>query len=47
LTDDERIWLRQVIQRIAALLALGPALDALYQEAAAGAFTTTELDIAR
>jgi type ISP restriction-modification system protein len=29
LTDDERRWFRQVIQRIAALLALGPSLDAL------------------
>jgi len=47
LTDDERLWFRQVIQRIAALLALGPTLDALYQEASAGAFTATELDIGR
>jgi hypothetical protein len=34
-------------QRVAAILALGPALDALYQEAAAGAFMTTELDFPR
>ena len=34
LTEDERRWLRQTIQRIAALLALGPTLDALYQKAA-------------
>jgi hypothetical protein len=47
LTDDERLWFRQIIQRIAALLALGPALDALYQEAVAGAFTATELNIPR
>jgi hypothetical protein len=47
LTDDERRWFRQVVQRIAALLALGPSLDALYQEAAANAFTAEELQIAR
>jgi hypothetical protein len=47
LTDDERRWLRQVIQRIAALLALGSDLDALYQGAAADAFTLTELEIVR
>jgi len=47
LTDDERLWLRQVIQRIATLLALGPELDALYQEVAADAFTATELGIVR
>lgn len=47
LTDDERLWFRQVIQRIGALLALGPTLDALYQQASARAFTATELDIAR
>jgi hypothetical protein len=47
LTDDERRWFRQIIQRIAGLLALGPALDALYQETAANAFTADELDIKR
>jgi len=47
LTDDERRWFRQMIQRIAALLALGPSLDALYQEAAAGAFTAKELGFAQ
>jgi hypothetical protein len=47
LSDDERRWFRQIIQRIAALLALGPALDALYQEAAANAFMVEELDIRR
>jgi hypothetical protein len=47
LTDDERRWLRQIIQRIAALLALGPSLDALYQEAAANAFTAEDLGIVR
>jgi Type ISP C-terminal specificity domain len=45
LTQEERRWLRQMIQRIAALLALGPALDALYQNAAATSFTVTELGI--
>lgn len=45
LTETERRWLRQMIQRIAALLALGPTLDALYQEAAAASFTATELGI--
>lgn len=45
LTDAERRWLRQVIQRIAALLALGPTLDALYQEAAAASFTAGDLGL--
>jgi hypothetical protein len=47
LTDDERRWFRQIIQRITALLALGPSLDALYQDAATNAFTAEELQIAR
>lgn len=47
LTDDERRWFRQIIQRIAALLALGPSLDDLYQEAAANAFTAEELQFPR
>jgi hypothetical protein len=47
LTDDERRWFREIIQRIAALLALGPSLDALYQDAAANAFTAEELRIVR
>jgi hypothetical protein len=47
LTNDERQWFRQIVQRIAALLALGPSLDGLYQEAAAAAFTAEELTIAR
>lgn len=45
LSDDERRWLRQMIQRIAALQALCPALDALYQEAVADSFTAAELNI--
>jgi hypothetical protein len=47
LTDDERQWFRQIIQRVAALLTLGPSFDGLYQEAAAGAFTAEELQIIR
>ena len=47
LTDDERRWFRQIVQRIAELLALGPSLDALYQEAAVGAFTAEELGLVR
>jgi hypothetical protein len=47
LTDEERRSFRQIIQRIAALLALGPTLDVLYQETAAGAFTAAELGIVR
>jgi hypothetical protein len=43
----QRRWLRQIIQRIAALLALGPSLDALYQEVAANAFTAEDLGIVR
>lgn len=45
LTDDERRWLRQMIQRISALLALGSTLDALYQEASANSFTATQLNV--
>ena len=47
LSDDERCWFRQMVQRIAALLALGMELDELYQKASANAFTAAELDIAR
>jgi len=45
LTDEERRWLHQIVQRIAALIALGLALDGLYQEVAAGRFTITDLKI--
>jgi hypothetical protein len=34
-------------QRITALLAIGPSFDALYQDAAAIAFTAEELQIVR
>jgi hypothetical protein len=47
LSHDERRWFRPIIQRIAALLALGPRLEGLYQEAVANAFTAEELQIAR
>jgi putative ABC transport system substrate-binding protein len=43
LTDDERKWFRQIIQRVAALLALGPLLNGLYEQTAANAFTAEEL----
>lgn len=45
LNDDERRWLRQMIQRIAALLAMGPTLDALYQSAAIDSFTAADLGL--
>lgn len=45
LSDDERRWLRQMIQRIAALQALSPSLDALYQDTVADSFTATDLKI--
>ncbi len=45
LTDEERRRLRQIIQRVAALLALAPQLNALYQEASANCFTSVELGI--
>ncbi len=45
LTDEERRWFRSVIQRIAALLALRPQLNALYQEVSANCFTSAELGI--
>jgi hypothetical protein len=32
LTDDERRWFRQIIQRVAALVALGPSLNELYEQ---------------
>jgi hypothetical protein len=47
LTDDERKWFRQIVQRIAALLAIGRELDTLYQAVVADAFTVSELGIKR
>ena len=45
LTLDERSWFRSMVQRIAALLALGPELNELYAKAASNAFSAEELDI--
>jgi len=45
LTDEERHWFRAMVQRIAALLALGPQLDVLYQQASTNCFTVAELGI--
>lgn len=45
LSNDDRRWLRQMIHRIAALLALGSTLDALYQQAVLDCFTAAELEI--
>ena len=47
LSDDERRWFRQIIQRIAALLALSTELNSLYQQAVVEAFTANELGIER
>jgi hypothetical protein len=47
LSADERRWFRNIVQRIAALLALEENLNALYSAAAEGAFTATELAISR
>jgi hypothetical protein len=47
LTDDERRWFRELIQRLAVLLALGPRLNELYEQTAANAFTAEELQIMR
>jgi hypothetical protein len=45
LSDGERRSLRQMVQRIAALVAMGPTLDALYQDAASDSFTAAELEL--
>ncbi len=47
LSDTDRRWFRSMVQRIAALLALNNALDDLYQECVADAFTVTDLGIDR
>jgi len=48
LTDDERRWFRQIIQRVPALLVLGPTvLNELYEQTTANAITAEELQIAR
>jgi hypothetical protein len=45
LSNEERQWFRAVIQRIAALLALSPQLDALYQQVSADCYTAAGLHI--
>lgn len=45
LNDEERRWLRQMVQRIAALVAMGASLDALYQDAAIDSFTAVDLEL--
>ena len=45
LTLSEASWFRLIVQRIAALLALHPELDALYQEAASDAWTAEGLGL--
>ena len=47
LTAGERRWFRSIVQRNAALLALGAHIDALYSSASANAFTAKELEIER
>jgi hypothetical protein len=47
LSDQERRWFRQIVQRIAALLVLGEELDRLYTAASADAFTAQELGLVR
>ena len=47
LTTGERRWFRSIVQRIAAVLVLGPDIDALYSSASANAFTAKELKIER
>ena len=44
LVAAEKDHLRLIVQRLAALVALGQQLDGLYEEAAAGAFTEEELE---
>lgn len=45
LTLDERRTFRQIIQRIAALLALGPEWDRSYPGTVTGSFTACEFGI--
>ncbi|KHL24991.1 helicase [Croceibacterium mercuriale] len=47
LSDSDRRWFRSMIQRIAALLAIGTTLDELYQECIVDAFTSSDLGIER
>jgi len=47
LSTDERRWLRSIVQRVAAPLALNDELDRIYSLAAENAFTAAELGIER
>ena len=47
LSTEERRWFRSIVQRIAAVLALSPEIDALYSVASEDAFTANELEIER
>jgi hypothetical protein len=47
LNNEDRRWVRAIVQRIAAILALRETLDRLYSEAAANAYTAAELGIER
>jgi hypothetical protein len=47
LHDAVRRWFRQMVQRVAALLALGPQAEGLSQAAIEGAFTAFDLGIRR
>lgn len=47
LNPEERRWFKSMVQRIAALLALGARLDELYSAASENAFTAADLDIPR
>ncbi len=45
LTTEERRWFKSIVQRIAALLALGPELDKLYSAASEDALTAKDLGL--
>lgn len=47
LTTDERRWFRSMVQRIAALITIGAALDTLYSQASEDTFTAADLGIKR
>ena len=47
ISAEERRWFRAMVQRIAALLALGPSLDEFYSEASEDILTAEKLGIER
>jgi len=47
LRTEERRWFRSIVQRIAAVLALGREIDRLYSVASENAFTASDLEIER